>query len=293
MATGMDAEMMTLSAPGGPTGFSLRRMDSAPIPAQFVHPHRHALNEIMIVSAGRSGHVIDGQPVDFRDNSVCYIPKDHVHLLEPDATASGWLLQFSDDFLPTPFIDRGWDCRTALVRQFGSTHTVDLPKAEVDRLERMMELMEAEYLGSAALREQSLRHWLSLLILRLVELGRPRGLIGTSGARGLDLYLRFTALLERDFVRHHNVGHYLAHLNTSAAHLSRILAEVVGKTGKAMIEERIMLEAKRSIMYSEKSLKEIAFTLGYADQFHFSRTFKRVAGMSPSDFRELAIGASG
>jgi AraC-like DNA-binding protein len=93
--------------------------------------------------------------------------------------------------------------------------------------------------------------------------------------------------LERDFAAHHDAGHYAAALGLDPDRLAGILTRLLGKTTKRVIDERLVLEAKRALRYTDRPLKEIAAALGYGDQFHLSKTFKRLAGASPQAFRQL------
>jgi AraC family transcriptional activator of pobA len=275
-----------LEAPGI-AGFSLKRMESSTlIPPRFVQPHRHELNEILIIRSGRSRHIIDGHVVAFRPLTLCFIPRNHVHVLEHDARLSGWLVQFSDDFLPTESIDRSWNYRAALANQLGPARTLDLQPLEMHRIELMMEMMETDYLSPSATQGQSLRHWLSLLIIEIGKLSQNALAAGQHKMSEADIFQQFTAILEQDFNRRHDVGHYAARLNVDPLALSRAVGNILGKTTKQVIEERIILEAKRNLLHSERAIKEIAFAMGYADQFHFSKTFKRLAGVAPSAFRD-------
>lgn len=278
----------------GIAGFSLKRMESSTlIPPRFVRPHRHELNEILIIRSGRSRHIIDGHVVDFRPLTLCFIPRNHVHVLEHDARLSGWLVQFSDDFLPDDSIGRGWNYRTALANQLGAARTLDLQPLEMHRIELMMELMETDYLTPSAMQGQSLRHWLSLLIIQIARLSQNAVAAGQHKLSEADIFQQFTAILEQDFSRRHDVGHYASRMKVDALALSRAVGNILGKTTKQVIEERIILEAKRNLLYSERAIKEIAFAMGYTDQFHFSKTFKRLVGLPPSTFREQFRQASG
>jgi AraC family transcriptional activator of pobA len=93
-------------------------------------------------------------------------------------------------------------------------------------------------------------------------------------------------LLEEEFTRHHDVEFYATQLEIAPVKLSKILNRVVGKSTKQLIDERISLEAKRFLSYTDRPIKEIAADLGYSDLFHFSKTFKRLASVSPQAFRE-------
>ena len=102
----------------------------------------------------------------------------------------------------------------------------------------------------------------------------------------VQLYRRFVDVLERDFARHHDVGHYADALRVPAAALSRALSHVTGRATKEHITDRVMLEAARLLRFTDLSVGEIAFRVGLDDQMYFSRAFKRHYGVSPRAYRD-------
>jgi AraC family transcriptional activator of pobA len=107
------------------------------------------------------------------------------------------------------------------------------------------------------------------------------------GASGPDveLHRQFLELLERDFSTSHEAGHYAAELGTTTGTLSRLLTKLTGRSTKALIMDRVILESVRLLRFSDLSIKEIAARLGFTDQFGFSKAFKRRRGEAPLDFR--------
>ncbi|MGY0041525.1 helix-turn-helix domain-containing protein [Pedobacter sp. NJ-S-72] len=78
---------------------------------------------------------------------------------------------------------------------------------------------------------------------------------------------------------------YAELLNRSPKTLSNLFAIYNHKSPLAVIQERIVLEAKRLLIYTDKSAKEIAYDLGFDDAAYFSNFFKKHNAFSPSDFR--------
>jgi AraC-like DNA-binding protein len=73
-------------------------------------------------------------------------------------------------------------------------------------------------------------------------------------------------------------------LGITPKHLNRIAQTVVQKTATDVITERVVLEAKRMLMYLDESLVEIAFRLGYEEYSYFVRVFRKSSGMTPTQF---------
>jgi len=78
-------------------------------------------------------------------------------------------------------------------------------------------------------------------------------------------------------------------MNISDKHLNRMTKETLNKTISELIFERIILEAKRMILFSKYSVSEISIELGYIDTSYFSRLFKNKTGQTPLEFLDKYI----
>ena len=92
--------------------------------------------------------------------------------------------------------------------------------------------------------------------------------------------------IESNFKIKHSASDYAEDLNISAKALAKITKTYFNKTLTDLIAERIVIEAKRELYLTNKTVKEIAFELGYEDEYYFSRFFKNNAEVSPQLFRE-------
>jgi AraC family transcriptional activator of pobA len=106
----------------------------------------------------------------------------------------------------------------------------------------------------------------------------------------VQLHRRFANLLERDFAAHHDAAHYAEALGVPPAALSRALGEVTGRSTKELVTDRVMLEAKRLLRFTDLSVGEVAHRAGFADNLYFSRAFKRHSGEAPVAYRERVRG---
>lgn len=101
-----------------------------------------------------------------------------------------------------------------------------------------------------------------------------------------DIVSSFNFLVEDHFSEHHDVAFYASKLNKSPKTLSMLFSLVTGCPPKDFIHDRIMTDARKQIQYTHKSIKEIAYDLGYEDIQTFSRFFKNKEGISPLHYRE-------
>lgn len=95
----------------------------------------------------------------------------------------------------------------------------------------------------------------------------------------------FKSLLEHDFITVKSPAAYAKGLNISTPYLNECVKTATGHPVSYHIQQRVILEAKRLLCHSNKSIKEVAAELGYDDYSYFIRLFVKVTGMTPLIFR--------
>ncbi|MCC1483829.1 helix-turn-helix domain-containing protein [Winogradskyella immobilis] len=102
----------------------------------------------------------------------------------------------------------------------------------------------------------------------------------------IDIIRRFNVLVEEHFKEKHQVSDYAAMLNKSPKTLSNLFKMYSDKTALAFINDRIITEARRLLLFSDKTSEQITYILGYNEPGHFSKFFKKQVGVSPTEFRK-------
>lgn len=134
---------------------------------------------------------------------------------------------------------------------------------------------------------------MSLLTALLVQVARLSSALepmplATSSRKATQIE-RFRALVDERFRTRAPVDWYAGELGITAGQLSRLCRETLGLSSLDVINARIVREAQRELVYTAKSVKQLAAALGFDDEAYFARFFKKHAGQSPSAFREEAI----
>ena len=252
-------------------------------------PHRHDYHELIWTRRGAGHHLIDGEVSVVEPNTVTLIGRGQVHVFERAVGLYGAVVRFGDELLhgdPTARANPRW-----LLEGRGS-RTLRVPPSDVPRLEATIEALAAEARRPAdACSDDLKRHLLSALLLWLERwYDASRAEQHEADHAELQLYRRFVAVLERDFARHRQVGHYADELHVPPAVLARALSHVTGRGTKELVSERVMLEAARLLRFTDLTVGEIAFRVGLGDQLYFSRAFKHRYGESPVAYRERSRG---
>ena len=132
---------------------------------------------------------------------------------------------------------------------------------------------------------QMLRMLLKRLIIKSTRLARQQHFPDELDNSSTELIRQFNILVEQHFKEHHQVSSYAEMLHKSPKTLSNVFASAGHRSPLEVIHHRIAMEGKRQLLKTDKLAKEIAFDLGFRDQSHFSRFFKKETGISPSQYR--------
>lgn len=238
-------------------------------------PHRHDYHELLWTRAGSGSHLIDGERTPVRPGTVTVIGRGQVHVFEQALGLHGAVVRFGGELL--------FETSPAWLVGGRGALTVDIPPSETPAFEGAITTLAAELARPPDAHGGRIqRHLLSALLLWIERF------YDDAHAERPDenaLYRRFTEVLERDYAAHHDAAHYADALAVPAAHLSRALGAVTGRTTKQLVTDRALLEAARLLRFTELTVGEIAFRAGYEDQLYFSRAFKRRYGSSPVAYR--------
>ena len=142
------------------------------------------------------------------------------------------------------------------------------------------------------LRNELLRLELSGLLLRLSLWQSAKGLNQTGPVIGQAQFRRFHKLLSTDFCQQHQVQHYAKALGMSDKTLSRVCLAASGMPAKALINQRVVLEAKRLLAHTRVSVQTIGHELGFDEPTNFVKFFRKEVQMTPLTFRQHFAGAT-
>ena len=148
----------------------------------------------------------------------------------------------------------------------------------------MVEQLFKEHQSRSFGRAHILRSLAALLLGQVARIAWNLDQSDTAPA-GEPLVIQFEELLEEHFREHRSVSDYAADLSVSATHLSRMLRQATGYSASRIIEDRVIREARRHLVFTNLRVSEVAYLLGYSDPAHFSRVFSKATGMSPREFR--------
>jgi len=259
----------------------IRNLENCP-PSYLNDPGRKDFFEIVWLQNEFPLHAIREEENPGRGDWIYLIPPYRVHQLNK-AGKKGILLSFKRDFLNEEDKEFYLDIFKIFNIQ-GEFSCLPLTGENTAELGKIYQLLEEEY------REQHnnfliLKALLKVFLLKLIRI--KEHVFTTQDVNQKRVY-EFMLLLEENYQLERNADFYARELGLSSKRLNQILKEKLDKTVMQLIHDRIILEAKRKIIHSENTLKEIAYDLGFTDRPYFSRFFKKQTGVSPEDFQKQA-----
>src|SRR5690606_558538 len=225
--------------------------------------------------------------VTFLEKSDWLVEGDNMYLVPPfrnyefdKNNSNGTLIAFHKDILTY----EAKECSLSIYNLFGrggefSALFIDRPNTCT--LKNMLGLLETEYLVKPR-NILLLRTLLKAFLLKLIDSTHHE--LVSPGINEKRIY-HFLLLLDDHYITEKNVDFYAGKLNLSAKRLNQILKQKTGKTISQILQERTLTEAKHLLFVGKKSIKEIAYTLGFQDASYFSRFFKKMTKLSPDEFR--------
>lgn len=250
----------------------------------ITRPHRATFYHIVWVQQGTATFLVDFEPVTIQENAFLFINKDRVKALTSDTPHDGKILLFTDDFFARTEDDIASLHSSILFNDL--LETTALPVGHIPSLQTIFNEIETELTHENDAYQYEIVHSLLSALLTSAERERKRsGYTEIAKDQHLAYTIQFKDLLERQFAVQKSVNSYAGGLNISEKKLTSATLRTLGKSPKALIDERVMLEAKRLLVHTGFSVKEIGYKLGFDDPAYFGKYFRKHSGKTPADFR--------
>ncbi|MDD2389907.1 MAG: helix-turn-helix domain-containing protein [Desulfobacterales bacterium] len=272
----------------GPIGFDFADLADVygRIGNLMIEPHRHSFYEVIWFTRSLGKHFVDFAAYDIRPNTLFFISKNQVHSYEKRNDIQGHLMRFQENFVRKLPDDRMAWFHYSLFKP-GTPPFRLIPDSKCSFFSTLITLIQRETGSSDQHRHEDML--LDLLDAFLIEAERIEPEYDSSSMEQqtiMNVYYEFVSHLEQHYTEHYRVEQYAELVKLSPKRLSEICRTVTGMTAKKLIEERVVLEAKRYIRYSGLSIKQVCHRLGFEDPAYFSKFFKKVTSTSPTQFRQ-------
>jgi len=242
-------------------------------------PHSHNYYILSCLYSGSILHLADFENDRITAPAILLLDIDQVHTHPVVSDCEMKSIAFSQKFIS----DRGPTFFNRLNKIF-SRSSISISTEELNRIDEIIRLIESQNLSNRPEIELT-RVLVDALVTSCAILSDqyPAPKIKIN-----HIYSNFRINLQEHYTQHHEVTFYADQLNISTNVLTQAVKNYTSKTPKQLIDEYLLLEAKRMLYWSAISSKELSWKLGFETDSYFSRFFKKYTGITPKEFQKNA-----
>ena len=258
----------------------------------LIHPHRHdSFIQVLYLTDGKVDVQIEHALQSLSAPCVMLIPAGHVHGFRFSTDTQGPVVTA----MQKPLESAAGLMMPALLNTIRTPRLLSL-HAEMRYIDQLMPLFMALEHESRTPAAGRIAAGTSLLLALLVQVHRISQLSDSartpthySISRKAQQIEKFRSLLDKHFRTEHSLQAYADLVGVSVGQLSRLCREVLGKSSLEVMNDRLIQEAQRELVYSSLPIKQLAGELGFEDDAYFSRFFRKHTGVSPKAYRASAL----
>ncbi|NMH28577.1 helix-turn-helix domain-containing protein [Flavobacterium silvaticum] len=252
------------------------------IAGQTNEPHHHEFEELLLGKKGQLEHFIDFQSTLMDAPFVSFVTQGKIHRVRPlpkDGECDIWVIRFKNEFIA--------ETTFQLYASFHDNASFCMKADDCfERMELLCDMMYREYSQPAP--DLAVIRQLLTTLFTVIESERGKLNLAANESRKIQsiTFRNFLKLLEAHFREARDVNFYAEKLFMSARNLNLICQSVLQQSVSEIIETRKLTEAKNLLLTTDLTVAEIGYELGFKEKTYFTHTFKRKAGMTPTDFRK-------
>lgn len=249
-----------------------------------IKPHTHSrLHQLLLLTAGGGAMQAEATLLQCAAPALLVLPAGTVHAFEFSPQTDGLVITVADSF-----VEEVGRRASPIADLLAGPLSLEMPDSEpmARPIAEAFHALAEEFTWAAPGRMLMVEAHLLRILVGGGRLALGRGPSPPGGVSGDALLVeRFRRTIEENFRGRLPVGRYARLLGVSESRLSAACHRIHGEPAVRLVQKRRLVEAQRHLIYTNQSIAEIGFFLGYEDPSYFSRFFMKLAGMSPSDYR--------
>ena len=256
-------------------------------PYDFQKPHRHSYFEFFVFESGGGSHFIDFMEYPILDCSVHIVFPQQIHLVKRNADASGSIIICSKHYMNL----LGKFFFPQLSQQNETAPCLLFDKSSFKELVHITGHLKKELKTETTLSYNLVQNYTSIFLTHCI---RNSAAILHQETKNInynqhewEVYKQFNDLLDHNFLDKAGVAFYASRMAITPKVLNASIRKVTGKTTVDLLQERTLLEAKRLLLNSNESIKEIAYKLNFKDSSYFTRFFVKHESRTPKEFKSF------
>lgn len=229
--------------------------------------------------------LIDDIPVTLAPNQMVTVTFFQ-HLSFQKGTPPLTAFVFNREFYCLVEYDSEVGCNGILFFGTQDIPVISLPEDEIRKFEDLFDVFIEEFGNRDNIQGDMLQMLLKRLIIKCTRLAKTQRIVKSLDNQQIEVIRNFNFMVDVNFKTHKQVHEYAEMLHKSPKTLSNLFAIYNQKSPLQIIHERIILETKRMIYFTDKNVKEIAYELGFDDPTSLSKLFKKVTGETITEFKD-------
>jgi len=246
-------------------------------------PHKHDFYLSVLFTKGNGTHTIDFNTYNIKPGSLFFMLPGQTHDWELSEDIEGYIFFHTKSFYNLLFPNKRLDEYPTFYLRDNLKH-IQLNLEEHTVYENYFSTILAEYKASNLSKYRKIGLLLDLIYIDSNRLKIEIPFNSDKTNRQMLYYKNLQQLIDSHYTTLKKPKDYADKLNITVKHLNKIVKTLLNKSTSELINERIILEAKRLISHGKLTIKEIAFELDYEDYSYFSRFFKKNTGLTPLEF---------
>lgn len=247
-------------------------------------PHRHNYYEIVFIEEGEGYHEIDFQTYPIQGAGLHFLLPGQVHLLSFQGGCNGYIVAFSEDFFSFYNPESPGLATYPFFRTLRRQPVLPLSEGDQRYFYNLLRNMAADHLFPEP-DHFIMGKYLGILLQKSSQLIQNSDFEPISTFLHPELVINFQQLVDKHHREQHTVQYYARQLDISPDYLSKSIKRYLGQSAGEYILTKLLLEAKRLLVFTPMSSKEIAYSLCIEDPSYFGRIFKRKTGLTPNEYR--------
>lgn len=248
--------------------------------------HRIGFYHILWFQKGNPTHLVDFNPIEIRPDTILFLNKDTVQRFDKKGGFDGKAILFTDNFFCKTETDTKYLRNSILFNDLFSVSQIQISET-ASLFADLFKLMEKELENENDISQPDiLKNLLHNFLLLSERERRKQDFTGIKKGADFDYVMLFKDLLEVNYRKLKQVSSYAKMISVTEKRLNQATSKTLDKSPKQMIDERVMLEAKRLLAHTNESIKEIGFDLGFDEPTNFIKYFRKHSNSTPVEFRK-------
>jgi AraC family transcriptional regulator, transcriptional activator of pobA len=254
----------------------------------FDHLQRNNYYSLIWVTEGNGKLKTDFSEYNFEQNSLFSFTPYQPFMFSSNLI-KGIAIYFHSDFFCIHKHQTEVTCNGVLFNNIYQKPFILVDEPLQNTLNKMIEQIKSEMESPGLAQYELLISYMKIFLIsasRSKAQQQPQAIPSKKGTKEPFILQDLKEAIDNDFKSKHTPKDYAVLLNISPNALAKITKTHFNKTLSNLITERIIIEAKRELYLTNKTIKEVAYELGYDDEYYFSRFFKKNVNISPQVYRE-------